>query len=311
MTKIKGKWITREDTELKILEKLLKKGPLNMPAIEDRKGKDPLSHASVRNGIFNLLEEKKVIVVEIKKTIPKRPVKTFEITPAGIYQYLQWIFPEEKKAKYSDEIWESIKKSRRKFVRKNITPHYFPIIDKYWEKLEQIKETPFWWFGGAFGKTELNKAPYGKDIVNEPNIPISFIFSFNVTILDLDFDYNLSYELKVSQVFLLLPTPNKNLLNSTNTSEIESFNHLQKIISDTITFLLFYDMICNLIQGVLVLRPTNNQEMVSERTNILNILFTMIKSDKKLQAIFREHLAIIYSKIKTNKTVSYLFQNSS
>ncbi len=118
MTKIKGKWITQELTELRILEKLLKKGPLNMPAIEDRKGKDRLSHASVRIGISKLLEEKKIKVVDVDKSIPKRPVKTFEITPVGTYQYLEWIFPEEgQKPKYSDDIWESIKESGRKFVR--------------------------------------------------------------------------------------------------------------------------------------------------------------------------------------------------
>lgn len=312
MTRIQGKWIPQETTELKILEKLLRKGPLTMPVIEDKKSNERLSHASVRKGISNLLDEEKIIVVKVDDSIPRRPVKTFEITPVGMYGYLEWVFPEENKPKYSDEIWESIEESRKKFSRKNIITHYFPIINRHWDNLTQIKENPFWWFGTAYGRTELTKTPHGKDTDKNLGIPNSFNFSYTVSLLDHDYDYSLFYELKISQIFLLFSDLHfKELSKHQEMGGIINFSQLQKIISNTITFLTFYNMIYELVQTSLVLRSTHNNQMVSERTKILTSIFTLIKNDRELKELFRTHLAIIDSKIKTNKTTSYLFQKTS
>src|SRR5574337_469112 len=220
MTKIKGNWISQEVTELRILEKLLKHGPLKIPAIEDKKGKDRLSHTSVLIGISKLLAKKRLRVKNKDNSIPKRSVKTLEITPTGMYQYLEWIFPNEKMPEHSDEMWESIKKSGQKFRRQNITPHYFPIVDTYWDKLEQIGEAPSWWFGIAIGRSELTKAPYARNAGTD-DIPSAYMFSFSVHLIDPDFDYDRSYELKISQITLLFKITDKT--NSTNHDEMEDY----------------------------------------------------------------------------------------
>lgn len=312
MTKIKGKWIRQEDTEVKILEKLLRKGPLNIPKIEDKKGKERLSHTSVLIGISKLLAKKSVIIINEDKSIPKRSVKTFEITPVGMYQYLQWIFPEEQIPEFADEMWESIKKSGVKFHHKNITPYYFPIIDAYWEKLEGIGAAPSWFFGVAFGRTEFHKTPHARDMVEDHKFPLPYLFSFNVHLGGSDFDYNRSYELKISEVALVRQNTDKlKSKKSSDSSGIYDFSELRNVISNTITFLFFYHILYEIMQRTHIFKFANDNNAFTEDENILNSILLIIKNDKNLQAIFREHLAIISSRVKTDRTISYLFHSTA
>ena len=205
MTKIKGRWITQEETEVRILRRLLNEGPLNIPTLENKHGNDKLSHASVIKTIQKLLDEKKIKISTTDTSIPRKPIKTFEIQILGIMRYLDWVFPNVD-IKFREDLWKGIEESGKKFSYKNIK-RYFPLIGRHLKILDElIGGGIFHWFGVAYGQTSLslvlpplqNKTP--TDLV----VPDSYDFSFKIQLKGLSRKFELfHYEIKISELFLV------------------------------------------------------------------------------------------------------------
>lgn len=313
MTKIKGKWITQEETEVRILRRLLNEGPLNMPALENKNRSDRLSHTSVIKTIDKLLKEKKISITDTDTTIPKRPIKTFEIKILGIMKYFDWIFPSFD-IKYREEIWEGIKESKKKISKQDIIK-YFPHIGKHWKKLDSLLGGAiFWWFGVAYGQTNLSLVlpPLKNKTPTDISIPDSYDFSFKIQITG--FNSNFSYELKISKLFLVHTTESiRELEKYDNESELslDNFNQIQKLVTNTITFLFFYDILADYLQKQVIFKINPNSPILTESKKTIDSILSIIKNDEHLKILFVEYLGIIKAKIKDDETIIFLLQSMS
>ena len=119
MPRITGNWKSQDKTNWIILDKLVRNGSHNLPSIE--KGREKLSHASVRKGIQYLQKRNLVSEIAVDTTIPKKPIKTFDATLLGLL------------------VWLVKKISDNKNPHTIISPKYFkgilPIISKKWNTL--------------------------------------------------------------------------------------------------------------------------------------------------------------------------------
>lgn len=121
MPRIQGKWKNQKDTNWIMLDRLIRHGPMNLPSLENKNGKDQLSHASVRKGIAYLEKRFLIIQTDVDESIPKRPIKTFGPTTLGHIAWFTQIVNEGNK--------QNIKRAL-KYIHKVL-----PIISKKWNVL--------------------------------------------------------------------------------------------------------------------------------------------------------------------------------
>ena len=69
MSRIQGKWKNQVETNWIILDKLIREGPMNLPSLENKNGRNSLSHASVRKGINRLEKRFLVIQTEVDESL--------------------------------------------------------------------------------------------------------------------------------------------------------------------------------------------------------------------------------------------------
>jgi len=125
MPRIKGEWKKQNKTNWLILEKLIRKGPQNLPTLQYR-GRPKLPHASVIKGIEYLRKRYLISQVAIDNSIPKKPIRTFDSTFLG------------------QIVWFVEKMNNNKTTRPILSPTYFkkilPAISKNWNLLSKYYE---------------------------------------------------------------------------------------------------------------------------------------------------------------------------
>lgn len=124
MPRIQGQWKNQAETNWMILDKLVRKGPMNLPSLENKKGKKALSHASVRKGIQYLEKRFLIIQTEVDESIPRRPIKTYGPTILG---RITWFAQTVKKAN------DQKIRTALKYVHEVL-----PIISKKWNMLTKF-----------------------------------------------------------------------------------------------------------------------------------------------------------------------------
>ena len=129
MPRITGNWKNQEETNWLILDKLVRGGPQNHPSLENKKGRNRLSHASVRVGIQRLLKRYLVSVVSVDESIPRRPIKTFSTTKLGL---LVWFVRKTQDSKFS------VKTNHFQYIREIL-----PILSKKWQSLKNYYHEEF------------------------------------------------------------------------------------------------------------------------------------------------------------------------
>lgn len=129
MTRIQGKWKSQKQTAWLILDSLTRKGPQNLPLLENKKGKKRLSHASVRIGVEQLQKRHLVSVIKVDNSIPRRPIKTFGATKLGV---LVWFVRKTQDSKFS------IKANHFQYIREIL-----PILSRKWQSLKSYYHEEF------------------------------------------------------------------------------------------------------------------------------------------------------------------------
>lgn len=121
MSRIQGKWKNQGETNWIILDKLIRDGAKNLPSIENKNGRNSLSHTSVRKGIEYLEKRFLVIQTDVDESIPRRPIRTFGPTTLG---HVTWFTQTVKQGNKHDI----------KVALKNIHT-VLPVILKKWNTL--------------------------------------------------------------------------------------------------------------------------------------------------------------------------------
>ena len=113
-----GEWKKQDNVNWIILDKIVRNGPQNLPSLEGLKGGIKLSHASVRIGVEQLQKKYIIQQTSVDQSIPRRPIKTFDVTLLGLLVWFVKSTNDNKKSNHQ--------------IMKNKIRKIFPIISEKW-----------------------------------------------------------------------------------------------------------------------------------------------------------------------------------